>query len=228
MQNRQLFDLYALELAQELDVSQGWVQKSLTQIISRPTGRTTGPVGSQSGGSDANKPAQDANDDELARALPLEEEEKPKLISLQNVPKEEAFVLSLLLYNEGLMSDLVAAGEREVIEILSHEGVKTVLERAVQMFRAEPNRFANIAATLASVVDRPAVLAFSLPLMPADAPEGSDKRLIADYLGAIRNRHLKNHAKEITQRLRDNPNAKDLEEFMNVQRSRLSTVRDDS
>ncbi|MEK7356362.1 MAG: hypothetical protein AAB250_07925 [Bdellovibrionota bacterium] len=148
-------------------------------------------------------------------------DQTPTRVILKGAPKDEGFVLSLILHNETLLQELSEAGVAEVAEMFSHEGVRALLLRAVRRYDEKPESFATLVATLSSEVDLPGQLAVSVPLTPTDASEATIKKLMADYLTAIRNRFQKAQLREMTQELRDHPSAEKLEEFMNLQRERL-------
>lgn len=161
--------------------------------------------------------------DEIESALT--EVEIPRVI-LKGAPKDEAFVLSLLLHEEKLMQELVEAGHEEVQQLLSHPGIREVLGRAVDVYRQDPDGYSHIAAKLAGEVDHPAALVMALPFVGdqkgTDAGLEKARQAMGDYLQAIRNRYLKNQAKQLAQQLREGVSPEKLEEFMTLQRGRLN------
>lgn len=316
MTNRQLYDLYVMELGRQLDIDLGWVRRSLTQSqqalaqkmgaaaarnsatahqpapgsgpgsgpvpnahgAQGPRGhmgpQQNGPAGNrptpQSGGAPLGQPrgqgqqtgarpqpypSQSRADDlrppehfgfDPGEPLPepppnfeqmdngpmpdeiesaLTEVEIPR-VTLKGAPKDEAFVLSLLLHEEKLMQELVEAGHEEVQQLLSHPGIRDVLGRAVDLYRQDPEGHSHIAAKLTGEVDQPALLVVALPfvgdLKGAEAALEKARQAMGDYLQAIRNRYLKNQAKQLAQQLREGVSPEKLEEFMTLQRGRLN------
>lgn len=218
MQDRQLMELYILELAQQLDVDVPWVRRTVQARLASAFGASPGPSAAKSQAANAEAIDSSVEDEAVIEVEPV--------ITLKGAPRDEVFVLSMLLYNESLMRDLVDAGADEVLAILTHQGVVKVLRMAVEDYRAQSGSpdfvFAKIASKLSSRVDLPAALMCSLAMIPPDAPEGSDQKLIADYLQAIRTRHLKQQGKALVTELRDDATPEKLAEFMALQRSRLT------
>jgi hypothetical protein len=144
---------------------------------------------------------------------------------LKGAPKDESFVMSLLLYNEGLMRDLIEAGPDEILKMIGHLGVRETLTKAVAQYQAEPANFSKIAPNLASEVDQPALLASSLPLTATLTDENAEKKLMADYLNAIRRRFMKAQGKNLVTRLREGSTPQGtsqmLEQVQALQRNRL-------
>ena len=124
------------------------------------------------------------------------------------------------------MQELVEAGHEDVQHLLSHPGIREVLGRAVELYRQDPERHAHIAAKLTGDVDQPAILVMALPfvgdLKGEDAGLEKARQAMGDYLQAIRNRYLKNQAKQLAQQLREGVSPEKLEEFMTLQRGRLT------
>lgn len=236
MQNRQLMELYLLELCRELDVELPWVRRALAQQQqqlqqrggSRPTGVTSRPVtGTPQPERQAAGAQAEASRPEEGESHHNEEVEVP-LVSVKDAPRDEAFVLSLLLHNETLMRELEDAGPAGLLEIISHDGIRRVLSISVEKYRQKPETFGSLAASLASQIDQPSVLTCSLELTQGMRSQGDaeERRLMSDYLNAIRKRFLKNQAKVLATQLRDQASLEKLEQFMNIQRNRLSLNRD--
>lgn len=224
MLNNSLKELYLLELSRQLDIDVGWVRRAVVQAVQALAPRTTRPEGS-TGSPQAARPAQEAPPSEAALTA-----ERPVMVSLKGAPKDESFVMSLLLYNEGLMRDLIEAGPEEILKMLGHPGVQEVLRRALDRYQAKPDAFSSIAPNLANEVDQPALLACSLPLTAGLAAnsttdENSDKKLMADYLTAIRRRYMKIQGKNLVSQLRERPTAQETEQMLEqvqaLQRNRL-------
>lgn len=246
MQNRQLMELYLLEMSNQLDVDMNWIRRALQQsqaalqarVVRPAQGQAPGtaPAHPQPGASGQSTSPRPFHDEAHRRAAPLLEaqpqapsltEEPLERVTLKGAPKDEGFVLSLLLHNEILMKDLVEAGASEAVSMFSHPGIRAVLLRAVRRYEQKPDGFTALAAGLASEVDQPGLLGVSVPLIPPDASETAIKKLMADYLTAIRGRHQKAQLREMTQELRDRPSTEKLEEFMKIQRERMQNTNRD-
>lgn len=211
-ENRQLIELYIVELARQLDVEVGWVRRALTAATISA------------------RPAAPVSKGEAPPREPLPSvDSTPERIRLKGAPKEEAFVMSLLLHHENFLNELVEAGSEDVIDMISHEGVRMVIRRAVERYLAKPEAFRDLAASLVTQVDEPGYL--SLVMGTAAAP-GADmaaesaKKLMEDYLNAIRIKALQKKGKALLNRLKDHPSPEDLERFMDIQRNRLGVNRD--
>lgn len=196
MQNSALRDLYVLEMSRQLDADVTWLRREL-QKVSREIGEKITPA----------KPAIEVEDRKVTQAAPIRESqaqaedltEKPPdpRILLKSVPKDEAFVLSLLVQSEPLMNEFLEAGS-DVIQIFSHEGIKAALSLAMEIMRAKPENFDSLASTLISRVDRPEVITCAVSLVPdLGTPESADRarRIMGDYMRAIRRKFYKQQAR---------------------------------
>ena len=245
MTNKSLMELYLLDISRQLDVDLGWVRRAIAQAVqalaprqapgavSRPQGSNApapvAPRGNESTPPNLDFAPPDSNfapgedDEEAGETLT---NQRPTVVSLKGAPKDETFVMSLLLYNEGLLRDLVEAGPTEILKMMGHAGVRETLERAVARYKAKPEGFAQIAPSLASEVDMPALLAGSLPLTSNLTGENADKKLMADYLNAIRRRYMRAQGKSLVNQLREGATPEMLEQVQALQRNRLG--KDDS
>jgi DNA primase len=97
-QNPQLIDLYLMEMAQQLDVEAGWVRRAVMQSIQTEQARQAkmAPKVSVEASVSPNPPG----------ALPASDDK----VSVKGAPRDEAFVLSLLVHNENLMRELQDEG----------------------------------------------------------------------------------------------------------------------
>ncbi len=179
----------------------------------------------------AGQGATSAPDQALSRALVEETqltEPQPVRVTLKGAPKDEVFVMSLLLYREPLLRELVEnGGADELAQIIGHPGVKEILKRGIERYRAKPEGFSSIAANLAAEVDAPAALSYALPMIPLEAPEGSDRKLLQDYLQALRKRYQRNQTRVLAQSLKDKVDLATLEKVQALQRDRLRTRKED-
>lgn len=210
MENRQLMDLYVLEMARQLDVDAGWIRKTLVATTQSIRPKATAPHV---------QPAP-----QVVVSVP---QIRDALVSVKGAPRDEAFVLSLLLQDETFMLELKEAGPEGLLEILSHQGVRRLLTLALEKYGQKPDSFDSLAASLASQIDQPSIITCSLAIT-RDLAGGAEerKKLMSDYLNAIRKRFLRNKGKALVSQLRDQASPEKLEQFMNIQRDRLSLNRD--
>lgn len=224
MANRQLADLYMLELSRQLDVEVGWVRRAVMSPAAAGPVRQGAPSAVAASGP---RPRAASEEAPLADA-PLEGVEKvpPPIekISLKEAPRDESFVLSLLLHHENLMAQLVEAGTDEILSLLTHAGVQRVLRLAVDRYQADADAFASLPSSLMTQVDAPALLLLALTIAGPDGsiPDGLERKLMTDYLNAIRQRYIRNQARALASQLKNQPSPDKLAEFMSLQRDRLS------
>jgi DNA primase len=211
-QNRQLVELYLLEIARQLDVDVPWVRKAMNQVGgSRPQPSTGG------------KGAQESIADESELST---DEGAFERISLSGASKEEVYVLSLLVHHEDLLGEFLEAGPQDVIELMTHQGVRAMLAVVAEEAKAHPDAFVDLAARLSTRVDDPALLNVAMCLLP-QAKDDSEKsrelarKVMGDYLAAIRRRIQKVQGKTLVKQLKDHPSPENLEAFQSLQRSRL-------
>ncbi|MES2856653.1 MAG: DNA primase [Bdellovibrionota bacterium] len=215
MPNKQLFELYLMELARQLDVDMGFVRRALQ------TNAQSAPKVYTKTASTAGDTTKDTSEEDEHQSQNTTEEPLRKLV-LKGAPKDEAFVLSLLLHSEQLMREFVEAGPEEVLKMMSHSGVRDTALRAVELFRAKKIAHASLAANLAGEVDEPGLLAASVALIPENPADGFERKLMADYMVAIKTRFLKKQGKDFVSQLRDQPSPEKLREFMEIQRGRFN------
>ena len=218
MQNRQLYDLYVLELSRQLDVDMGWVRKALAAQDLKQVIKPNAVV-------KAEAPAS-IETESVESSEAIRKETPAERIVLKTAPRDEAYLLSLLLTYENLMVELVDAGTDELFELLSHPGVRRVLELAILRYRAKPESFSGLVSALTSYVDTPATLFVAMTAVSEGASVGLERKLLSDYLNAIRKRYLKAQAKALAGQLKDQPSQEKLTEFMNLHRDRLALQKD--
>lgn len=237
MQNRQLMDLYLLEMSRQLDVEMAWLRRAIHQAIQARLAKATPkpvPAGAAPtpNGPGASRPIETVGGPApgspvTAQVSPVSEElsETYTLVSVKGAPRDEAFILSLLLHNENLMRELIEAGPDGLLEIISHPGLRKVMAQALDKYRQKPDSFGSLAASLASQIDQPSIITSSRAMAQDSVDEAEERRLMSDYLNAIRKRFLKSQAQALANQLRDQASPEKLEQFMNIQRDRLSLNR---
>lgn len=208
MESPQLRELYLLELSRELDVDLPWLRRALSGEA-KPK-----PVVREAAKSPQGQPVE----------VPAEVFEVAKRLSIKSAPRDEAFLVSLILHRENLMRDLIEAGAEEITALLSHQDLQELLRRAVLQYKRQAGNFSSLVSSMVSQVDVPAVVLSAMDAVSEDSPEGLERRLLGDYLTAIRRRSLKTQAKTLASQLKGHASPRDLEEkleqFMNLQRDR--------
>ena len=230
MQNRNLRELYMTEIAQRLDVEINWLtrafveagkkfaaQASVTKIAASQTSQAT-RVPTSSVSSLAPVEAQPSD-------ISPSVEEKYDVISTKGAPRDEAFVLSLVLTSESLLKEAL---DMELASMMSHEGIKASFELALARYRQEPSSFDKLAASLASQMDDPSVVTSSLEVTQNNDDGSSEQieesKLMTSYVNAIKKRFYDRQLKQLANQMRNQANVeqqpKMLEQFMNIQKAR--------
>jgi DNA primase len=210
--SRQLVALYIDEIAQRLDVETTWVVQMLREtdanrpvVAERPADVSSEPV------------REDLAD------VPLEV--APIMIKVTGAPKDELELMALALRSLEIFEEL---HEQKAFEMFSHPGLRKLAALALERYGQKPGDFAKLGASLASQIDAPGLLFRSEASSATDDTE--ERRLMTDYLNAIRRRDLKNQGKTLSNQFRDQADPEErekaLEQFMNIQRNRLSINRE--
>lgn len=225
MKNRQLQDLYILELSRQIDVEVGWIRKALQSPA--PNAKSLAPALQRES---SERPESGAPDSGLS-AEASEAEPASEVIKVKDAPRDEAFLLSLLLHRENLMRDLLEAGPEEVLSLLVHDGVRKTLSLAIDDYQRNPAAFSTLVARISSRVDDSSILMKSISILETselseERSEELERRLMGDYLNAIRQRFLKSQARMLAKQFKDQSSTEKLEEFMSIQRDRLALSKD--
>lgn len=219
MTNNALRDLYILEMARQLDSDVTWLRRELQKVATeigtklgvkeealtsgRPEGRgdAKGPVPVVRAPLSPSPKVAPKVETELA--ADAAEDAGDPLISLKGAPRDEAFVLSLLLQSEELMRDFVDAGS-DSLQLFVHEGIRKALKLALDSLEKRPQHFASLASDIVSRVDSPEVISSALSLIPdLGTRESADKarRILGDYMRSIRQKFYKRQARVIASQL---------------------------
>ncbi len=221
-QNRGLLDLYMMVVAKELEVDLNWVRKAFQPKPAAPN------VGIQGGSK-----AQPAKTPEVAPPAEAVETRRVQ-ISLKSAPRDELYVLSLIVHHESLMSDLLDAGPDDVMQVISDNGVKRVLKLAIERYQSQAEEFTGLAAWLIDFVDMPGALAMAVTFQnskgktpePGSSTDGLERKLMGDYLLSLQRKALAVESKALEKQIREQPTSENLAEFMALQRSRLNRAKD--
>lgn len=207
-----LRDLYLAEAAQKMTVTLPWLRQAVGL-------QSSGPVSSQ------NRPA-------MSRTMPpASMNQKPTeeassggvdgKISLKGGSKAELLLLGLVLKSRANFDQFV---NENIIASIAHPGVKKILEKALDVYRQDLNKFDKLTSLLVSYVDQPEYLFDPSPTGPNDPgfDEESETKLLRDCFKRVRENFLREQAKQLARDLKTEPSSEKLEQIMNIQRNRLS------
>lgn len=229
--NKQLQDLYIVELSRRLDLDIQWVRKSLQEnykslqnsqsLLNRNAPKTQNAVSIS----------------KVAEKAPVHTEIgslQPELISLKDAPKDEIGLIALVLCSEEF---LIEAISQDLSQQFSHDGTRQLLNEISTKYRQDTKSFAKLAAWVSIKIEDPKILGTVLQTTLTLIPEDEDssnfgtnpafdssalRGLMNEHLRTIKRRYLKNQATLLVNQLREIPTNEQLEHFMNVHRKRLS------
>lgn len=206
--DRRLLGLYIRELAERLQVTPSWVQKSLAQPadgsrVSPPTAPTQ-PRATVS-------PRTGADD------VPTK-----KIVIEKNARKAEVLLLNLALKSPEC---LVEAQLRGVASHMQSLGLRQALETADRFYRQHPERFDRVTASLAEIVEPMHIVLRHLEPSFAQMGPAEDKKLLQDCIQNIQEFHLKRQASDLVLQLKQPSAPQDLEQFMNIVKARKGLKR---
>ena len=210
MPNLQLRDLYMLEMSRQLDVDLNWLRRALQQAAQALAQKTPPPPAA------AQAPIAPKNNPPPVEASEPREKPEAGPISLKGVPRDEAFVLSLLVQSEALLREFIESDPESTVQVFVHEGVRKTLLLAVELYSQRPGSFSSLASDLVSRVDRPEVITSALSLIPdLSSNEKSERafKIMNDYMRAIRKNFYKRQARQLAAKL-DQANPENLEHML--------------
>lgn len=201
-----LKSLYATELTQRMNVSMDWVRSALTQ----------GPVNREF-----------ARTQEMARASagmvssenPKPTEVKKPLFLLSGASQAELLLLQLSLKSRANFEAMLS---QQILSQINHLGVKSLLEKASEVYRQDLEKFDRLTSLLIDYVDRPELLFFESSLNSHEFDAEKETKMIQDGVKRIRQTFLKQQVKNIAIGLKQNVDAEKLKEIDGLQRNRLS------
>ena len=209
--DRRLKSLYAQEIATRMNVGLDWVRSALTAPSdARDSRYGQAPQGYQ-------PPAAAAVNE--APSAPIEA--RKALISLTGSAQAEILLLQLALKSRAnfdvVLQSSPANSPQQILSQISHLGVKTVFEKAEQVYRQEPEKFDKLTSLLIEDVETPELL-FS---NAADMDEEKEKKMMADCIRRIQQTFLKEQAKRMSAGINKNDSDK-LKEIEDIYRNRIS------
>ncbi len=183
MPNRQLQELYILELSRRLDVELGWIRKSLGDFQKNLDAKaklyspkTPADVSSQKGTPAATPPLE--ADRSLEGSSSAEGEASAgkvlEKISLKDAPKDELGMIALVLNSEQYLIEVISL---EFSQFFTHAGSRRVLEEILARYRQDTKNFDKLASWVAIILDSSNLLTFmletSLPIQQTDSSSTS-------------------------------------------------------
>lgn len=203
--DNRLRDLYVEEIAKLLGTDVSWVAKALT---SGPNSKKL-PISNKTEASEAVTPPPQKSVQFIGSK-----------IKVAKGPKAEVFLLNLALMAPDRFN---AIWESEIVSEFSHPGVQELFIKAFEFYGQNLSRFDKLTAYLMTLTETPNEVAIHLGQpFQGMGPEELNK-MQADCIKQVRERYLKNKAREITVRMRNQPTPdqiKELERFMNVQHAK--------
>ncbi|MBC7466558.1 MAG: DNA primase [Bdellovibrio sp.] len=201
--DNRLKSLYAQEMSARMNVPMDWVRSALTSQQNRPAVREFA------------KPM--ASESEPQR--PIEAPVKP-LFSITGAQPAEILLLQLVLKSRANFEVMV---NQQILSQINHLGIKSILEKAEQVYRQDPNKFDRLLSLLIENLDRPELLfSNSSPSSQSEFDADKENKMLQDCFKRIQQTFLKAAAKKIGLTLKQNVNPEMLKEIEDIQRNRLS------
>ncbi len=204
--DKRLKSLYAQELSYRMNVGLDWVRAALTAPLNRPEGSRVASEYSSGEGTQAV-----LKNSEIPARKPL--------ISISGAPHAEILLLQLSLKSRANFEQVCS---QQILSQISHLGIKTVFEKAEQVYRQDDSKFDRLTSLLIEYVDAPELM-FS---NSSDLDEEKEKKMISDCVKRIQQLFLKDQAKRIGQGINKNDTEK-LQEIGELNKSRLSLNKTD-
>ena len=227
MPNRQLQELYIVELTRRLDVALPWVRKSLADFQKNLESKAK--LYSPKASPEVSQVTESLEIEPSATDEPENPDQILQKISIKDAPKDEMGMIALALNSEQHLIEIISL---DFAQFFTHAGSRRVLEAIISKYRQETKIFDRLASWVAIILDSSDVLTFMLETKNTgelssgatshDENSHLNPKLMDDYQRSIKRRYLKNQAKLFVNQLRDQSTPEQLEQFMNVQRKRLS------
>jgi DNA primase len=207
--DKRLKSLYAQELSHRMNVGLDWVRAALTAPLDKAA---------------AGRGPNDYSTADQGQAV-LKNSEIPArkpLISISGAPHAEILLLQLALKSRANFELAVGNSNQQILSQISHLGIKTVFEKAQQVYRQDDSKFDRLTSLLIEYVDAPELM-FS---NSSDLDEEKEKKMISDCVKRIQQSFLKDQAKKMGQGINKNDTEK-LKEIEVLNRSRISLNKTD-
>lgn len=201
--DKRLKELYMQEVALRLGVETQWVLRAVG--VERPN--------------EPNRFVGVSKEKETSSAPPPRPLGKIKVL---RPPPAEKHLLNVALMKEKYFQLVMQNG---VVESLSHDGIREVFARAVQLYGQMPNKFDSLTALLVSEVEPPETVTLHLQSPLADLSEEGAEKLLNDCSRKIREAFSRTQTKKLRADMRGQgpeEQLEKLEQIMNIHRSRHS------
>ncbi len=212
--DQRLKQLYLEEASQKMGVTFAWLKSALgtsPQVIQNPARALPSQVNDLLSASVNPQGPLEAS----------EREEREAKISLKGASKAELMLINVVLKSRANFEFFL---KERIFDHITHLGVKKILERAIEVYRQDLNKFDKLVSLLVSSVDQPELLFTSEP-----AGGGSDgyseeleMKLLRDCFKRVHENFLREQAKQIAKSLTSETSSEKLEQIMNIQRNRFS------
>ncbi len=140
-------------------------------------------------------------------------------IDLSDSPRDELLIFSLALKAPELLEFIIA---QNVVEIVTHHGVKAALSEALEKYGQKSEKFDKLAGFLASKLSTPGSVTFYMTLTPGELTDSEGLQMLKDCVARLKSRHLRSQARRLVSDTGGEPSRDDLERIMNIHRDRLS------
>lgn len=198
-----LRDLYIGEIASRANVSSQWLNQALSLQKSFSTAKPAVNLKSPSAAG-------------MNSAIPKESEDVK--ISLKSAPKAEITMMSLSLKTRANFEIFL---QENILDFVLSDGVRSILQRALEVYRQEPDRFDRLTSLLVTFVDEPDKLfpSESLMLSQLTGDEGDiEEKLLKDAMKRVRIDFLEERYKRVQIELKSGHSPEKLEQLMNIQK----------
>lgn len=211
-----LRDLYLAEAAQKMSVTLPWLRQAVGL-------QSSGPVYSQNrpGLSRTVQPSNQPPQVNPQASDAVSDSVEGGKITLKGASKAEVLLLGLVLKSRANFQNFV---NEKLIENISHAGVKKILEKSLDVYGQDLNKFDKLTSLLVSYVDHPELLFVAEPASAGDPgfDEEAEAKLLRDCFKRVRDNYLRDQAKQLAQELKSEPSSEKLEQIMKAHRDRLS------
>lgn len=201
-----LKSLYATELTQRMNVSIDWVRSALTQ----------GPSSKEF--VRLQEPQRSVGVSGAVEKTKVNEAKKP-LFLLSGSSQAELLLLQLSLKSRANFEVMLS---QQILSQINYLGVKSLLEKASEVYRQDLDKFDRLTSLLIDYVDRPELLFSASPLGSSEFDAEKETKMIQDCARRIQQAFLKQQVKNIALGLKQNVDAEKLKEIDELQRSRIS------
>lgn len=226
-----LRQLYCQNLAEQLALDAKVVEQSVRAVLSPRAPSYYPSAGPQPGSSSASAsgaqmgPATPANAALSTISSAISAPPAPQ-IELKGAPPQELDLLNVSLMKEVYLNEVITSG---VMDQLAHPGVRRLMGRIVELYGQMPSKFDNLSALLVDEVKPFEMMTRFMSEPYASLTEDAAKKLIQDCVKRVRDKYFLAQSRELVSNLKgsqDQDRAAQLEQIMNIQKSRRSLNRD--